>query len=253
VGVPLGVAAGWVPVAAHDPAMVLVAAVWLASVLCGGALAHQRPARTGRGGWGVPVLVALAYVAAIRAPALLTGRVVHRYEVAGISMQPSLKVGEDLLVRRAIGEVHVGDVVLYDPNPAHTAQPWVKRVVAVAGQTVSIRGGAVVVDGAPVATDAPRTETLAVDARCADPEPVLVQDERHGDRRATVRVAPDGALAEVRVPADHVFVLGDNRPASMDSRRHGAIPLAQVRGVVLGVALPWSSCGLDLSGLGRVP
>lgn len=249
---PLGVAAGWFPLSLHDPAMVVVAVVWLGSVLVGGGLAHVRTPPAGRSGWAVPVLVAIAYLVVVRGPASLTDRVVHRYDVHGISMQPTLRAGEDLLVRRRTSGIEPGDVVLYDPDPAHTALPWIKRVVAVAGQRVAIRDGALFVDGEPAAVGPIRTERLSIDAECAHAGPVDLRDERFGSRTVAIRVAP-GELADQTVPDGHIFVLGDNRPASLDSRRHGPVPIARVRGVVLGVVLPWSRCGLDLKRLGRVP
>jgi signal peptidase I len=92
---------------------------------------------------------------------------------------------------------------------APTGQLMVKRVVAVGGQRVGIRDGRLVVDG-------------------------KVQDEPYTDSDAIDSVY----FGPVDVPAGHVFVLGDNRFGSEDSRKYGSLPLSAVEGKVLGAWWP---------------
>jgi signal peptidase I len=150
---------------------------------------------------GVVVLGVLA-VALVRA--LLLEPVV----VPTASMSPTIQPGDHLLVRHGLGagDPVVGDVVLVQ---APTGQLMVKRVVAVGGQRVGIRDGRLVVDGEVQAE--PYTDADAIDSVYFGP---------------------------VNVPAGHVFVLGDNRFGSEDSRKYGSLPLSAVEGTVLGAWWP---------------
>jgi signal peptidase I len=161
-----------------------------------------QPATSRRPGLvGVVVLGVLA-VALVRA--LLLEPVV----VPTASMSPTIQPGEHLVVRHGLGLGNpvAGDVVLVE---APDGELMVKRVVAVGGQRVGIRDGRLVVDRE-------------------------VQSEPYTDADAIDSVY----FGPVTVPAGHVFVLGDNRFGSEDSREYGSLPLAAVQGTVLGVWWP---------------
>ena len=121
--------------------------------------------------------------------------------VDGDSMAPTLRSG-DVAVVRKFGTPHAGQVVvLTDPQDG---SPVVKRVVALGGQTVEIRDAYLYVDGAEV-------------------------DESFVDHSRI-----DGVyFGPVTVPAGDVFVLGDSRNGSIDSRIFGAVPASAVTGRVL--------------------
>jgi len=124
-------------------------------------------------------------------------------------MRPTLRDGDVVLlsVWRRPPEVSRGDLVAFTEDDGGTS---VKRAVALAGQRVAILDGVLEVDGA-----------------CVD-EPYL-----HPRRLDGVYFGP------VVVPADSIFVLGDNRTASIDSRDHGPVDLDSVVGrVVLRVWPP---------------
>jgi signal peptidase I len=123
--------------------------------------------------------------------------------VKGHSMEPSLHDGDRLVVDRvtfSFGEVHRGDVVVlrYPRNPT---VDFVKRIVGLPGDLVSLRNGQLWVNGA-MAPD---------DWTCI------------ADRETTHDVA---------VPEGCYFVLGDNRPISCDSREFGLVPQDLLRGRV---------------------
>jgi len=154
--------------------------------------------------------VALAIAAALLLCAVVVGvraSLVEPLAVASDSMEPTVMEGTTVLVWRwqpaadgaAAGEI----VVLRSPLDGHSV---LKRVVAVAGQTVVIRDGVVLVDGAAL-------------------------DEPYVDPRAV-----DGTFfRRVRVPVGHVFVLGDNRAVSVDSRDFGPVPVEDLTGSVLWI------------------
>lgn len=127
--------------------------------------------------------------------------VVSPTRVDGESMAPTLRSGDVALVRR-FGPAHTGQVVtLRDPQDGSLI---VKRVVAVGGHTVEIRDAYLYVDGAEV--DEPFVDHSRIDGVYFGP---------------------------VTVPAGDVFVLGDSRNGSIDSRIFGAVPAEAVSGRVL--------------------
>lgn len=165
-------------------------------------------------------------VESLVAAALLMTFVVSGVAISGNSMEPTLRDGERALVprfetwlhRMGIGSFERGDVV-YFPSPDQppgAVCPWfcshlIKRIVAVEGDTVAIDRGRLILNGQPA-----REEYL--------PE------------------TPRGSFSmpETPVPAEHVFVLGDNRGpyGSFDSRVFGPIPEARLEGRAAWVVWP---------------
>jgi signal peptidase I len=176
----------------------------------GGAEGHRRSRgliACAKWRWVLVVLVVL----------LARAWVLQPYAVDGESMEPTLYGGERLLVSPLPYAVHPprrGDVVVFHP-PHDPDRDYVKRVVGLPGERVAIRGGEVVVEG------------VRLD------EPYL--------RGATT---PCGGACEWVVPEGAVFVLGDHRNRSNDSRDFGPVPVDAVVGEVILVA--WPPDGLDL-------
>lgn len=164
---------------------------------------------------------------------------VEAFRIPTGSMENTLLVGDFLLVNKAIFGSHIpftrvrlpafaapgrGDVVVFTP-PHDPGRSYVKRLVAVAGDTVEMRD-----------------KTLFVNGR-AQAEPYA----RHGDPgdvraramtwQCEYRVADSGDCSPSRdswgplvVPEDHYLVLGDNRDDSEDSRYWGFVPRDAIRG-----------------------
>jgi signal peptidase I len=131
------------------------------------------------------------------------------------SMEPTLRVGEYFLADASYYRSRApsrGDVAVYlHPRQSHLY--YIKRIVAVEGDRVAVKGGRAVVNGMVV-------EEPYVDAGAAD-----------------IRFAN---MPEIRVPAGHVYVLGDNRANSVDSRdtvAHGPVPVANLIGRVTDIAI----------------
>lgn len=151
--------------------------------------------------WTKSIAVALVIVI------LLNLFVFNLSTVKGHSMEPTLKEKEWLFVNKfalLIGHPKRGDVViLKDPDmPAGERQYLVKRVVAIPGDQVQIRGGKLYVNGEPVVE--PYTD-------------IRIED---GDR------------GQVVVEDGHYFVMGDNRHqgASKDSRIFGTVAEQEIQG-----------------------
>ncbi len=142
--------------------------------------------------------------------------------VDGHSMDPTLNDG-DLIVLQCIGyEPKQGDVVVLRKDFADIHHPIVKRVIATEGQTVSIDydAGVVYVDGEPL------------------DEPYLNEEMQwpgYGTMEETEWVVPEGSI----------FVMGDNRNASSDSRdeRLGPVDVRYVIGHAVCTILPPSHIG----------
>ncbi|MFF4169294.1 signal peptidase I [Streptomyces sp. NPDC001744] len=150
------------------------------------------------------------------------GALLYRpYTVPTDSMTPTLDVGSKVLAERVGGdEVKRGDVIVFT-DPLWGSSPMVKRVVAVGGDTVAC-------------CDA--TGRLTVDGRGVD-EPYL----RPGPGGRTVA---SGQEFSVTVPAGNLFLLGDDRHTSLDSRSHledagrGTVPRSAVTARVDAVVWP---------------
>ncbi|MFI0984812.1 signal peptidase I [Streptomyces exfoliatus] len=143
------------------------------------------------------------------------------YTVPSDSMTPTIGVGSKILAQRIDGdEVRRGDVVVFT-DPLWGGAPMVKRVAAVGGDTVVCcdRDGRLTVDGTPVE------------------EPYL----RPGPDGRTVA---SGTEFSVTVPRGNLFLLGDDRRTSLDSRTHmeeagqGSVPRSAVVSRVDAVVWP---------------
>lgn len=171
--------------------------------------APRWPARRwlARLGWGVALTTVLMLL------------LVPVAAVSGSSMSPTLADGDHVAVDRWSARVtgwHRGDLVVVEAPAGSPEQGLlVKRVVALSGDVVALRDGVLTVNRHPV------------DEPYADPD--LVDSVYFGP---------------VRVPEGRVFVLGDNRRQSVDSRHFGAVPVPQLRGRV--VATVWPPSHLDL-------
>jgi len=121
--------------------------------------------------------------------------------VYGHSMEPNLHTDQRLVVEKLSYRLHTPRrtdvVVLHIPD--HSKELLIKRVIALAGETIQVKNGGVYING----------ELLD--------EPYLNVETR-------------GSYGPLTIPPDHVFVMGDNRGASNDSRSFGPVHISQVVG-----------------------
>lgn len=139
----------------------------------------------------------------------MTHYVVQAVQVVGNSMYPTLKNSDRYLLNRWIFYVRpprAGDIVVVR-DPADSGLS-VKRVVGVAGDTVNFQHGSVFVNGKKL------EESYL-------PSKVATYPEKAGIGRS------------VRCGKDQVFVLGDNRSNSVDSRAYGPVPRSKVLGLII--------------------
>lgn len=145
--------------------------------------------------------------------------VVDFFVVPTGSMLPTIQLDDHVLGNRIaarLGEYNIGDVVTFD-NPDNERVTLIKRVVALEGQEISLFDGKVYVDGQLSATDM-FSEGVT--------EPLS-----------------GGVTFPYVVPRGCVFVMGDNREASGDSRLFGPVQKAHVSSVVFSRVFPFDRFG----------
>ncbi len=217
--------------------------------------ASSPPARPPRRRQALLVVLVVLGVVALAA-VTRGGGVLRGYDIgANSSMFPALEPGDWFLV--GPGPIERGAVVVLEsPNPSQR-EPLVKRIVAVAGDLVELRRGRLVLNGAEVpGGDAGRGSVWG-------PDPSGQWQESACSLRAEVldgtayriACAPDGSCGEdmppQRVPPGAVFVLGDHRDHSADSRYFGAIPERSIRGRVKWVYFSHGPAGVRWERIGK--
>jgi len=186
-----------------------------------------------------PVLIALALGIACLIKAFL----VQAFYIPSASMEPTLMIGDRVFVNKLVydlGDIHRGDVIVFqNPHPGAVpdrgpitgflhwlgegvglAQPededFIKRVIGLPGGTIEIRNNVVYIDGEPI------------------DEPYLTDEAK----------AQNGNFPPTQVPEGSLFVMGDNRGDSADSRFGlGFVPEDKVIGRAFVIIWPPSNLG----------
>jgi signal peptidase I len=182
------------------------------------------------------------------------------FRIPSGSMEPTLLVGDWLFVNKLRYGPHIpftqsslpgyaapkrGDVAVFisppqDPairiSPDQVTPTLVKRIVGLAGDTLLMRHGQLLLNG--VAVGSPNSFALP-DAVADQPQAIFAW--QHGIEIANSRFGPPVAAPSlhewgpVRVPDGTYFMLGDNRDNSVDSRYYGPVPRANLRGTPMFV------------------
>ena len=135
--------------------------------------------------------------------------------VYGSSMEPNLHTDQRLVVEKVSYRLHGprrGDVVVIR-MPERGPELLIKRIIGLEGETIEVSNGVVTIDGQPL-------------------------EEEYLVRKTTGNYGP------VTIPEGHVFVMGDNRGASNDSRIFGPVPLDRVVGRAWVSYWPIESLGI---------
>jgi signal peptidase I len=186
------------------------------------------------------VIVALALGLALAIQAWI----VKPYQIPSGSMEPTLDIGQRVLVNRFIYHFHeprIGDIVVFHPpagaesssecgvllkgmqpletgeacpksTPQESSQTFIKRIVAVGGDTLSIKEGHPVVNGVEK-TDEPYTNPCRGGYECNLPK-------------------------TIKIPPGYFFMMGDNRGESDDSRYWGPVPKSWIIGEAFATYWP---------------
>jgi signal peptidase I len=157
--------------------------------------------------WIETILIALVLAL------LLRTFLVQPFQVHLNSMHPTLEEGDFILVNKLaykLGSPQRGDVVVFMPPGGQVQKPYIKRVIGLPGETVDIKDGKVFVNGQEL-------------------EELYALGSTSG-----------GKFNHLEVPEGTVFVLGDNRMNSSDSRYFGPVSIASLEGKTFLCFWPFS-------------
>jgi signal peptidase I len=189
------------------------------------------PRRSSSARWireGVIVVVVAVLVAV-----LLRTFVVQTFFIPSGSMEPTLQIGDRILVDKLSYHLHGvdrGDIVVFSRPPAENCggpevNDLVKRVIGLPGDVISLSGGFVDIDGKR-----------------------LDESWLPASEQGITSAGPTGHHYDLahpyRIPTDDYFVMGDNRTDSCDSRYWGPIPKSLIVGKVVVRVWPISSIKL---------
>ena len=229
----------WVPPRLMAPALVLgvlgALGLWIYGVIDAYRRARQRRLAYAAKPWQTSGLYALVFIACalLVLPSLtmaMRAHLVQPFRIPSGSMAPNLLPGDFVFADmhyncHACRAVQRGDVAIFT-YPNDRTQYHVRRIVALPGDRVSVVNHQLIVNG----------QTLAV------PSPGSTQLEQTNGKtwqfQGMDAVADTGS--EVTVPPGQVYLLGDMRSTSIDSRKFGTVPLADVVGRVRQI---WFSSG----------
>jgi len=173
-----------------------------------------------------------AIVVALVLALLIRTFVVQAFKIPSGSMEPTLEIGDHILVNKFIYGIKIpfthlsfgawtqpkrGDVIVFI-YPLEPEKDFIKRVIGVPGDTVRIVNKKLYING----------------AEAQDPHAVYKEDTLlPGDAQKRDNFGP------ITVPPGKIFVLGDNRDRSLDSRFWGFVPLEDVKGKAFIIYWSW--------------
>lgn len=165
--------------------------------------------------------------------------VVQAFKIPSGSMKPTLKIGDHLLVNKftygikipfiqktliSINDPKRGDIVVFI-YPVDRSKDFIKRVVGIAGDTVEIKDKKIYLNG-----------SLYNDGHGIYTDRILFP----------ASVQPRDNFGPVTVPAGHIFVMGDNRDQSYDSRFWGFVDLKDILGKAFIIYWSWDKNNKDV-------
>ena len=183
--------------------------------------------------WSEAIIIAILIALFIRT------FVVQAFKIPSGSMKPTLQIGDHLLVNKFIYGIKIPfvrktllpinnprreDIVVFI-YPMDRSKDFIKRVVGIAGDTIEIRNKKIYLNGS-------------------------LYNDGHGvytDRRFfPASIQPRDNFGPVTVPAEHIFVMGDNRDQSYDSRFWGFVDLKDVLGKAFIIYWSWNKNNNDV-------
>jgi signal peptidase I len=169
----------------------------------------EGPAKTVRSRTRSAVEWLFVVAIAVLVSLLVRTYVFQTFYIPSGSMEPTLLVGDRIVVSKLsveFGTIHRGDILVFKAPPGvlsdcgDSVTDLVKRVIGLPGDDLTSKGNTIYVNGKKLAQPWSHYEPL----------------ERH--------------IGNVHVPANHYFMMGDNQPASCDSRYWGSVPRSSIIG-----------------------
>jgi signal peptidase I len=209
-----------------------------------------------------------AILVALVAALILRIFVIQAFRIPTGSMKDTLLVGDFLLVNKfiygvrtpdripllnikipyfrlpAIKEPKPGDIIVFK-YPKEPKLDYIKRCIAIAGQTVEIRDGTVLVDG-KAEGESKFVKNFYDSGEQGGQYVDYYQITKDNGKKYTIRYwetenRSNRNFGPMKVPEGHLFVMGDNRDNSADSRYWGYLPRENVVGQALIIYFSWNS------------
>lgn len=185
--------------------------------------------------------------------------IVQAFKIPSGSMIPTLLVGDHILVNKFIYGIGIpftddkliefgtpkrGEVIVFK-FPKDPSKDFIKRVIGLPGDTVAIKNGVIQINGTPV----PMISKGSYDYQEASEGELLkntLHEEVLGDNPHPVIMASTGFFGPrefdpVTVPDGQLFMMGDNRDRSNDSRYWGFVDISAVEGRAIAIYWSWDS------------
>lgn len=148
--------------------------------------------------------------------------IIQAYKIPAGSMLPTLKIGDMLLVNKQIYKTQNpkrGDIVVFE-FPKNPSIDYIKRVIAVGGDTVEIKDKTLYLNGTK------RKEVYVIAT---------------SDKILSSATGPRDNLGPITIPQNTIFLMGDNRDNSYDSRFWGTVDENKIKGKAICFYWSWDS------------
>ena len=199
--------------------------------------------------------------------------VLEPFKIPSGSMYPTLHIGDQIWVRKWAYRVNVpltrvaltksqlpnrGDVIVFAhptsspggfsdtfdlPIPGLTTVDYIKRVIGLPGDNIAVKDGVVYLNGQPLPQTRQKTVSFT-NSSCRKSGDVTAYTEMVGDKTYSIyrEDTTVNDFAQTTVPPNMLFVLGDNRDYSADSRAWGFVPVENLKGKAISVYFSVDVC-----------
>ncbi len=172
----------------------------------------------------ISCIIAVVCILSILLPLLIRTFVIQAFKIPSGAMRPTLLVGDHILVNKFSNIRHKlkrGDIIVFI-YPKDERIDFVKRIIGLPGDSIEIRNKALYING-----------ILFEEDYVSHGDPQIIPADKN----------PRDNLGPIILPSNSIFVMGDNRDASFDSRFWGFVEMSKVKGKVARIYWSWDKEG----------